>query len=72
MKDVQASGEAFSLQKRNLLTFFHIFPSWIRIRIVNPDQDTDPGTPLNPDTEPDPQHCLHDRSGLTFWLPSFN
>ena len=27
-------------------------PSWIRIRIANPD--TDPGIPLNPD--PDPQH----------------
>jgi hypothetical protein len=22
---------------------------WIRIRIANPDPDTDPGTPLNPD-----------------------
>jgi hypothetical protein len=27
-------------------------PSWIQIRIANPD----PGSPLNPD--PDPQHCF--------------
>jgi hypothetical protein len=26
-------------------------PSWIRIRIANPDPETDPGTPLNPDPE---------------------
>ncbi len=25
------------------------FSSWIRMRIANPDPDTDPGTPLNPD-----------------------
>jgi hypothetical protein len=36
-------------EKWNLLTFFYVFgsflPSWIRIRIANPD----PGTPLDPD-----------------------
>ncbi len=51
------------LQKWNLLTVFYsemkfincflflwvILPSRIRIRIVNPDPDTEPGTPLNPD-----------------------
>ncbi len=35
-------------------------PFWTRIRIANPDPNTDPGTPLNPDpvTDPDPQHWL--------------
>ncbi len=40
-------------KKWNLVTFFYVCwsfsPSWIRIRIANPDPDTDPGTPLNPD-----------------------
>jgi hypothetical protein len=55
---IQASGEAFSPQKRtsstsnNLLTFFYVcgpfLPFWIRIRIANPDPDTDPRIPLNP------------------------
>jgi hypothetical protein len=60
----EATGEAFSHQKRTsstskneiVLTFFYVFryflPSWIRIRIANPDPDTDPGTPLNPDSYP--------------------
>ncbi len=26
--------------------------------IANSDPDTDPETPLNPDTDPDPQHWL--------------
>jgi hypothetical protein len=52
IKDVKASGEAFSTQKRTssvskneIFKLFSILPSWIRI--VNPDPD--PGTPLNPD-----------------------
>ncbi len=68
IKDVHATGEAFRAKKRTsikrgkFITFFSIFvgflPSWIRIRIriANPDPDTDPGTSLNPDS--DPQHCL--------------
>jgi hypothetical protein len=53
-------------KKLNLLTFFYVFgsfsPSWVRILIANPD--TDPGTRLNPD--PDPQHCLHQYLCLVF------
>jgi hypothetical protein len=37
IKDAQATGEAFSPQKRTFFTFFYIYrsflPSWIRIRI---------------------------------------
>jgi hypothetical protein len=50
---VQATGEAFSPQKRTLSSSINakfvgnFLPSWIRIRI--PDPDTDPGTPFNPD-----------------------
>jgi hypothetical protein len=63
VKDVQATGETFSSQKRtsstskNLLTVFYVWgsflPSWIRIRIADPDPDPDPdlGTPLNPDPQ---------------------
>jgi hypothetical protein len=70
IKDVQATGEACSPQKRTsstskmkFINFFLSFVghllSWIRIRIANPgsdkDPDTDPGTLVNPD--PGPQHC---------------
>jgi hypothetical protein len=40
------------------LSFFcfcgSFLPSWILIRIANPE--TDPGNPLNPDPDTDPQH----------------
>ncbi len=62
IKDIQATREAFSHQKRtsttyemkfmNFLYFCGSFlPSLIRIRIrtANRDPNTDPGTPLNPD-----------------------
>jgi hypothetical protein len=43
-----------------LLTFSlfvgHFLSSWIRIRIANPDRDTDPETPES-NLDPDPQHC---------------
>jgi len=47
------------------LFFWAILPSWIQIRIANPYQDTDPGTPLNPD--PDPQHVC----GFFFLLEEY-
>jgi hypothetical protein len=60
IKDVQATGEPQPskenkviqhFKSRNFITVFYFpgpfFPSWIRIRIKNPD--TDPGTLLNPD-----------------------
>ncbi len=58
---VQATGEVFSSKKKNiqhfkkwnLLTFFYVcwsfLPSWIRLRIANPDPATDPGTLMHPD-----------------------
>jgi hypothetical protein len=60
IKDVQATEEAFSPQKRTsstfknkIINFFYycgsFLPCWIRIHIRNPGLDTDPGTPLNPD-----------------------
>jgi len=61
INDVQATGEAFSPQKRTwstskneiyeLFSMFlgHFLSSLIRIRIRNPAPDTDPETPLNPD-----------------------
>jgi hypothetical protein len=69
---VQAKGEAFSLQKRisstskkgHLFTFFYVCEFfllfWIRTQIANPDPDTDPGAPLNPD----PQLCFKVWSSL--------
>jgi hypothetical protein len=51
-----------ALQKMNLLTFSmfagHFCPPWIWIQIVNPDPETDPGTPLNPDPDTDPSTAL--------------
>jgi hypothetical protein len=49
-----------STSKMKVINFFlclwgSFLNSWIRIRIANPD--TDPETPLNPDMDPDPQHC---------------
>ncbi len=46
----------------NLLTVFYFsghFCDFARsgFRIVNPDPDTDPGTPYYPDQNPDPHHC---------------
>jgi hypothetical protein len=63
IKDVHATGEAFSPQNRTPSTLkdeiYHVsyfsgpfLLSWIQIGIANPDS----GTPLNPD--PDPQHCF--------------
>jgi hypothetical protein len=47
-KDVQATGEAFSPQKRTSITskdeFYQLFSIFALL-----DPDTDPGTPLNPD-----------------------
>jgi hypothetical protein len=68
----QATGEAFSPQKRTSSTVKHensglfyfcgsFLPSWIRIRIrnLNADPDPDPATQINadPDTDPDPKPC---------------
>ncbi len=66
---VQATREAFSHQKitastsTNFSMFVgHFCPPGSGFGIANPYPDTDPGTPLNhdpdPDTGPDPQHCL--------------
>ncbi len=48
MKDVQATGEAFSPQHPTLqnIKFLHFLPSWIRIQ------------PFKIDEDPDPQHWL--------------
>ncbi len=56
-KSLQPSKENIQdFKKWNFLTFSYVcgsfLPSWIRIRIGNPD--TDPGTPLNPDPNPLP------------------
>jgi hypothetical protein len=62
IKDAQATGEAFSPQKRisrtskhdNSGTFFYFsgsfLPSWIRIRNLNADPD--PATQINADPQP--------------------
>jgi hypothetical protein len=59
-KPVALKREHPVLQKMKLINcflfFWAIFALLKRIRIANPDPD--PGTPLNPDTDPDPQHCL--------------
>ncbi len=53
-------------EKWNLLTFFYVFgsflPSWIRIRIANPD----PGTPIGSGSnlDPDPQHWVRIRTRI--------
>jgi hypothetical protein len=60
IKEIHPTGEAFRPQERTSSTVlkqlnFKIFiyfsgsvlPSWIRIRIANPDPDIYPGTPLN-------------------------
>ncbi len=70
---VKATGEAFSPQNRTsstlkneLYLLFYVrgsfLPSWIQIRIANPDLDTDPETPLNPD----PKHCLKRRRVVVY------
>jgi hypothetical protein len=56
---IQATGEVFSPQKRTASTsknnFFSFFLClWVIFALLDPD--TDPGTPLN--TDPDPQHCF--------------
>jgi hypothetical protein len=59
IKYVQATEEAFSptssTSKHEISKFFIFFgsflPSWIRIRIPNPDQDTDLLIQLNPDPD---------------------
>jgi hypothetical protein len=72
IKDAQATGEAFSPQKRisstskdeNSVLFFYFFwsflPSWIRIR--NLYADPDPEAQINADPDPKPsiavlQYC---------------
>jgi hypothetical protein len=63
-------------KKWNLLTFFYVcvsfLPSFIRIRILDPD--TDPGKQFNPDPnpdkDPDPQHCIK-RWQNSFGKPHF-
>jgi hypothetical protein len=64
--DVHATGEAFSPQKRTssaskneIYYLFSIFVTlWVIFALLDPD--TDPGTPLNPDSDKDrdwdPQH----------------
>jgi hypothetical protein len=68
IKDVQATGEAFSPRNRTtspekmkLLSFNFLFFRVIfvlLVRITNPDPDLDPGTPLNLDPDLVPQHCF--------------
>ncbi len=58
-----------TLQKMKLINFFYFSgsfsPSWIRIRIANPD----PGTPLNPDRDP-PTTLVYYWWNWVFGLPS--
>ncbi len=51
-------GEAFIPQKRTFGTFNCFLFLWVIFALLDPDPDTDPGIPLNPDTDPDPQHCI--------------
>ncbi len=72
IQDVQATGEAKEniqhFKRWNLLNVYYFsgsfLPTWIRIRIANPDLD--PGTPLNPD----PQHCCLVDTGRYFLTSS--
>jgi hypothetical protein len=68
IQDVQATGKRSVIRTElpALQKMFSFLPFWIRIRIANPDAD--PGAPLNPDPDmdPDPQLCfflVHPGSG---------
>ncbi len=54
-KPLALKRELPAFQKLKFINFFlfcgSFLPAWIRIRIANPDPDTDPGTPLNPDPQ---------------------
>jgi hypothetical protein len=71
IKDVQATGEAFSPQKRtssnskNKISNFFLC-LWVIFALVDPDPDTDPGTPLNPD----PQHWMVRYAAYLSFSPS--
>jgi hypothetical protein len=66
-RSLQPSKENTSTSKMKFINFFLrlwlILPSWIRIQIADPDTDTDPGTPMNPD----PQHFL---VAVFVWSPA--
>jgi hypothetical protein len=57
IKDIQATGAAFSPQKRtsNEMKFINLFLFlWVIFALLDPDLNKDPVAPLNPD----PQHCM--------------
>ncbi len=67
LQDVKATEEALkrehlALQNMKFLNFFYFcrsfLPTWIRIRISNPDPDTDPLTWLNPDPKHRFTNCV--------------
>ncbi len=76
IKNVQATGEAFSLKREHpalqkIILLSVLYCSGQFFCPLEPDPDTDPGTPSNPD--PRPQHCqlatsfLHTNSFSFSW-----